>query len=60
MPDITIYTSIIVELAEWAKGQQDNLDTTEIRMNFKTGEIELYDYESGVVISSRPLVYFKA
>jgi len=57
--DISIYAPIICELAEWAKDQADNLETCEIRLNFLKREIELYDYETGVIESKRPLQYFK-
>ena len=60
MADITIHADIVTNIAEWIEDQVANdYDTKEIRANFLSGELELYDYETGVVESRRPLSYFK-
>lgn len=56
---ITIDRKVLDSINEWASDYEPGLTTVEIRLNFSSGDMELYDYESGIVISKRPLQYFK-
>ena len=51
--------SIIKRIIDWVEDQTEHPNTTEVRMNFSSMEIEVYDYESGVVHSRRPLSFFE-
>ena len=55
-----IHIKILREIVSWADDQAEYPNTTEVRLNFVTGDLEVYDYESGIVHSKRPLAYFTA
>ena len=60
MADITIYASIIKNISDWIEDQVcDDYPTKKVSLNFSTNELELYDYESGIIESRRPLIFFK-
>ena len=56
--DMAVRATILVQVAEWAEDQAEHLSTCEVRLNFTTNEVELYDWETGAVESCRPLSYF--
>jgi hypothetical protein len=58
MPDIVINGSILKEITSWIEDQVNDFTTIEIRLNFRTNELECYDYEDGIIHSKRPLSYF--
>jgi len=46
-------------MAEWAEDQSGGeLNTKEIRLTADHANIELYDYEEGIVYARQPLLYF--
>lgn len=53
-----IHLRILQDIVSWADDQAENPDTSEVRLNFATGNMEVYDYESGILHSKRPLAYF--
>ena len=55
-----LHLKVLQEILNWAEDQAEYPNTTEVRLNFTTGDMEVYDYESGIVHSKRPLAYFTA
>ncbi len=50
---------VMQELAEWIQDHcENNLELTEVRVNFSKATIELFQYETGIVLSARSLEYF--
>jgi len=60
MDTMSVHAETVIDIAEWVEEQLDNLSTVRVQLSFATGELELYDYETGIVHSKRPLTYFKA
>ena len=56
---IIIKAKVLKNILDWVEDQAENLTTTEININFFKSELEVYDYETGVTHSSRPLNYFE-
>ena len=53
-----IHLRILQDIVSWAEDQAEHPNTSEVRLNFATGEMEVYDYESRIVYSTRPLPLF--
>ena len=58
MSGIVIGAKVAKEILDWVSEHSENITAEEIRINFIRGEVELYDYESGNVLSHRPLSWF--
>jgi hypothetical protein len=56
---ITFNLKVLIEIVDWATDQAEHQETCEVRINFFSSEVEVYDYERGVVESTRPLPYFE-